>query len=86
MDHLFSGFITADMDFPRKPAPDAILYILNEYGLNPEKTVMVGDREIDVLSGKNAGIDGILFDPDHRVNETCAKWRIEDFRAFMKTE
>ena len=84
IDKLFSGFVTADMNFPIKPAPDAILYILKEYGLDPKETVMVGDREIDVLSGKNAGVDGILFDPDHRVKETCADWRIEDFRAFME--
>ena len=83
MDHLFSGFVTADMEFPIKPAPDGILYILKEYGLDPNETVMVGDREIDILSGKNAGVDGILFDPDFRVQQTCADWRIEDFRTFM---
>lgn len=83
LDKLFSGFVTADMKFPIKPAPDAILYLLKEYGLDPRETVMVGDREIDILSGKNAGVDGILFDPDHRVETTCADWRIESFSAFM---
>ena len=84
IDKLFSGFVTADMHFPIKPAPDGILHILNTYGLDPSQTVMVGDREIDILSGKNAGVDGILFDPDFRVKETCANFRIEDFRAFME--
>jgi len=86
IDKLFSGFVTADMNFPIKPAPDGILYILSEYSLDPNETVMVGDREIDILSGKNAGVDGILFDPDFRVKETCADFRIEDFRAFMAEE
>ena len=84
LDHLFSGFVTADMKFTPKPAPDGILHILHTYGLDSCETVMVGDREIDILSGKNAGVDGILFDPDFRVKETCANWRIEDFRAFME--
>ena len=58
----FSGFVTEDMHFPHKPAPDAILYLLRNGGLEPEETLMLGDRAIDVESGRNAGVHTCLFD------------------------
>jgi len=60
----FVGGITADMKFPAKPAPDALNYLCETEGLEKEFCVMVGDRDIDILAGKNAGMDGILLDPD----------------------
>lgn len=57
---LFDGFVTADDHFPSKPAPDAILSIIEKYRLDKNETIMIGDREIDGLSGVNAGIDGAL--------------------------
>ena len=61
LDKYFAGGVDATMHFPQKPAPDAVEYLCAHYGLDKEKTVMVGDREIDVLSGVNAGIAGCLF-------------------------
>ncbi len=60
----FSGFITKDDAFPRKPAPDALLYLKDRYGLDPRRSVMVGDRLLDVEAGLNAGMSGALFDPE----------------------
>lgn len=57
---LFEDFVTADMDFPAKPAPDAVLYLMGKHGLLPEETVMIGDREIDAGAGLNAGAAGLL--------------------------
>lgn len=59
----FAGGVTADMKFPGKPAPDALNYICETEGLEKDLCVMVGDRDIDILAGKNAGMDGILLDP-----------------------
>lgn len=58
---LFDGFVDSSMNFPNKPAPDAVEWICREYGLDKSETVMIGDREIDVLSGKNAGVYGCLY-------------------------
>ena len=44
---------------------------------------MVGDREIDIHSGRNAGIDGILFDPEDSVSETQARYRIRTFSELL---
>lgn len=62
---IFSGAITAMEHFPSKPAPDALIHIMNKHGLIPEASVMLGDRDIDIMAARNAGISGILFDPDH---------------------
>ena len=61
LDKYFAGGVDSTLHFPSKPAPDAVSFICSRYGLDKEKTVMIGDREIDVLSGVNAGTDGCLF-------------------------
>lgn len=58
----FAGMITSDDKFPSKPAPDALLALMERYGLERADCVMVGDREIDIGSGKAAGMAGCLFD------------------------
>lgn len=65
LDGFFTGAITKDDHFPRKPAPDALLYLIGKYGLDPKTSVMVGDRSLDVEAGLNAGMSGALFDPEN---------------------
>lgn len=60
---LFDFYVTSENSFPAKPAPDAVEYIVKENGLNKSETVMIGDREIDVMAGKNAGVYGCLYSP-----------------------
>ena len=60
----FVGGVTADFGFPCKPAPNGMNYIIETYGIDREKCLMVGDRSIDVNAGRNAGIKGVLLDPD----------------------
>lgn len=43
-----------------KPAPDQLFKICEEVNIDPKNTLMVGDTELDILCGKNAG------------SETCA--------------
>lgn len=38
-----------------KPAPDQLLKICEELNVDPQNTLMVGDTELDILCGKNAG-------------------------------
>lgn len=58
--------------FVFKPAPDSITYIIEKHGLCKEEVAMVGDREIDVMSGKNAGCRAVLFDEHHTLKDSCA--------------
>ena len=57
----FTEVLTALDGFPRKPKPDAILYLLNKYALDPTRCFYVGDRSLDVEAAENAGIGSILF-------------------------
>ncbi|MHC1786892.1 MAG: HAD-IA family hydrolase [Christensenellales bacterium] len=61
---LFRDAVTSRQGFPPKPAPDALKYLLGKYGLQPADCVMVGDRPIDLDAGRNAGMSGLLFDPE----------------------
>lgn len=60
----FSGGVTSEDGFPSKPAPDALLHLLEKHQLEPERCLMIGDRGIDIESALNAGIAGAIFDPD----------------------
>lgn len=77
----FTDFITSEDGFPPKPAPDAVEYFLKKYNLKKSETVMIGDREIDVLSGKNAGTYGCLFTIDKK--ETAADFVIDDIKKIL---
>lgn len=57
----FTEIITALDGFPRKPEPDAILYLVQKYHLSPSHSFYVGDRKIDMEAAVNAGIGGILY-------------------------
>lgn len=58
----FTEVVTADNGFKRKPAPESINYLLSKYRLNPKKTVMIGDRSLDIEAGNAAGVETIYFD------------------------
>ena len=45
---------------PRKPAPDSVYAVMNALGFVSSECVYIGDSEVDVLTAKNAGIDGIF--------------------------
>lgn len=61
----FTDFVTKADGFPRKPAPDALLYLMDKHHLRAENCVMLGDRDIDLGSAVSAGMACALFDPDH---------------------
>lgn len=62
ISQYFTEVVTSDNGFPRKPAPDSINYLVQKYNLDPKKTVMIGDRPLDIEAGRAAGIATIFFD------------------------
>lgn len=57
MTELFTEIVTChDNGFPYKPAPDAIDYLVKAHSMDKNTTVMIGDRDLDLASGRNAGI------------------------------
>ena len=44
---------------PRKPSPEAVFMILDEMQVKKEETLYIGDSEVDMMTGKAAGVDTI---------------------------
>ena len=57
----FTEIVTALDGYPRKPAPDAIFYLMKKYALAPAQCYYVGDRSLDMEAAHNASIGGILL-------------------------
>lgn len=72
----FSGFVTEEDGFPRKPAPDMLLHLMRKHRLNPAECLMVGDRPLDTEAGRNAGILSVLIDPENRFPDARCDLRI----------
>ena len=79
----FAGGITVDMPFPLKPAPDALNYLCETEKIDKSLAVMVGDRDIDIIAGKNAGIEGILFDTDEFFNNIECEHRVKSLEEII---
>lgn len=49
-------------EFPRKPAPDALLHIAERWQAAPEALTLVGDSRFDAQTARAAGCDLLLVD------------------------
>lgn len=61
MDGYFEEIVTCERGFGWKPSPNGVNYIVDTYGLSRDKTFYVGDRNLDIECGFNAGIGTIFF-------------------------
>lgn len=57
----FRDFITSQQGFPRKPDPEALNYLARKYDMKREETLMIGDRDLDIMAAVNAGIKSCYF-------------------------
>ncbi|NQN11873.1 HAD-IA family hydrolase [Streptococcus suis] len=62
--HHFTEILTSDSGFARKPSPEALLFLIDKYGLDRENTYYIGDRLLDVETAVNAGIHSINLQID----------------------
>jgi histidinol-phosphate phosphatase family protein len=46
----------------RKPKPGLLSKAIKEYGINPEKSWMMGDSSTDIIAGQRAGVSTILIE------------------------
>lgn len=60
---FFSKYISVAIgekkDVRRKPAPDAVLYVLRKLESAKDRTIYIGDSAIDIQTANNAGVDCI---------------------------
>lgn len=57
----FTEILTSQSGFARKPSPEAALYLLDKYQLDPAQTYYIGDRTLDAEFAQNSGIGSINF-------------------------
>lgn len=58
----FDFILDGSYDFPRKPAPDGLNFLIEKCGIDRSRALMIGDRSIDTDAARNAGIAGCLID------------------------
>lgn len=81
MRHLFRGIIAPQMPgFAWKPAPDALQHLMKLYGFGPGEAVMVGDRQLDLASGRNAGVATLHFRCGAVPQTLACDWCVDSFR------
>lgn len=44
-------------EIAKKPSPDGVFYILDKFGLKPKECLYIGDTDVDMQTGNNAGCD-----------------------------
>ncbi|MCD5000890.1 HAD-IA family hydrolase [Enterococcus saccharolyticus] len=76
MLHLFEEIVGTENNFARKPAPDAINYLTQTYQMPVEKTVMIGDRPLDIDAGKNAQVKTIFYDLEQLISDVQADYTV----------
>ncbi|MCL2638817.1 MAG: HAD-IA family hydrolase [Oscillospiraceae bacterium] len=77
-NNIFRDFITAEDGFPRKPAPDGLLRLVEKHRMSVEEVLYIGDRGIDLECAHNAGVKFCLFSPN--VNNTPnADFAVQNF-------
>ena len=84
----FTPYVTFTLDssyqFPRKPDPAALRYLTERFAIDPATALMVGDRDIDIEAGHNAGMAGCLFDPDGYYPACKAEYHVNQLSEIKK--
>lgn len=75
----FSDFITLEHGFERKPIPDALNYLIDKHSIHRDEAIMIGDRELDLLAAKNAGISACYFNENSEENDN-SDYIIDNFK------
>lgn len=71
-NHYFKEIVTIENGFPRKPDPASYAYLHKQHHLD----LIIGDRELDILPGKQLGIKTCLF----QNNQPGADYYLSNYR------
>lgn len=53
---LFDSVVTYDDGLESKPSPAGLLKCIEKMQVNPDKTIYIGDHDVDIISGKRANV------------------------------
>ena len=54
-EYPFTKIIGQQEGFPQKPDPAGIFTVLSDWGISPSECVYLGDSDVDMQTGNNAG-------------------------------
>ena len=81
--HLIEEVVGIDQDFPRKPDPASLNYLIDTFHLERTDTMMIGDRRLDIEAKKNAGVATCLYDIDHFLGEIPADYVVGNLNEIL---
>ena len=64
LETFFTEIVTFENGFKPKPSGEGVAYLAAKYGLDKAATAYVGDRTLDVLCAKDAGVAAVLYLPE----------------------
>ncbi len=56
VERYFWNVIAGDEEYPKKPDPTAVRSLMDQAGVSPNDTLLIGDSPIDVQTGRSAGV------------------------------
>ena len=85
LEDLFADMVTSLDGFARKPSPEGLNHLVRKHGLDVRQCIMLGDRDIDLDAGENAGMACALFDPENFYPDYDTPWRFRDMDTLGRT-
>jgi HAD superfamily hydrolase (TIGR01549 family) len=81
---IFKDFVTSEDGFPRKPAADGMLHLIERHKMNKEEILYIGDRGIDLQCARAAGVKSCLFKTKLNLvaEEGGADFTVQNFSDF----
>lgn len=84
MEELFTDVVIKEHGFKRKPHPEAFSHLIKKHGLNRQITIGIGDRELDIVAARDAGIKTCLFKSYDGGKDFGADYIIENLLELTK--
>lgn len=87
-EHKFEFMLGQCKEFPRKPDPSALFFMMKESGVEKDETLYVGDSNVDVVTGHNGKVKvcGVSwgFRPVSELNETGADIVVDNAEELLE--
>lgn len=81
---FFDENIGSESDFPLKPDPTTLYYIMEKYQIDPDKCFVVGDNYTDLDFAANAGVKSVFCTWGFgRTGDNPATFTADDFAAVI---
>jgi len=79
----FVDIVTSDDGLKRKPDPDALNFLINKYNLIRKETYYIGDRSLDILCGKAAGLKTVYIGSDKSIDADISVSEISHIKRYI---